>query len=210
MRTRSVLSFVVAIAAGGFAGSASATRVNLGVYENANNASLLGIDLWVDVVDGPGSTVDFVFHNDSTAPAFISAIYFENKPASSGLSGGAIFAQSAGVNFSPPATPPNPAQPGFLFGGSWAGNLLSLDANSPSPTNGINHGGLESLTVRFNATGTNAAAVSASLRSNPAGFRIAQHVQGLTGGFSVWTINPAPGSLAILAVAGLAGSRRRR
>lgn len=190
------------------AGMAQAIRVDLGVYENSNNASLSGIDLWVDVLDAPGPAIDFVFHNDSTASSFITAVYFETGLA--GLSGGSIVDQSAGVSFNMGATPPNPAQPGFLFGGSWAGNLLSLDADSPSPTWGINEGGLETLTVRLNASGTNASTVAAALQADPRGWRIAQHVQGLPGGFSVWSVTPAPSSLALLGLGGMVLGRRRR
>lgn len=190
------------------AGMAHAIRVDLGVYENSNNASLSGIDLWVDVLDAPGPAIDFVFHNDSTASSFITAVYFETGLA--GLSGGSIVDQSAGVAFAAPATPTNPAQPAFLWGGSWAGNLASFDANSPSPTWGINEGGLETLTVRLNASGTNASAVAAALNADPRRWRIAQHVQGIEGQFSVWSVTPAPGGLALLGLGGLVVGRRRR
>ncbi|MEZ6234140.1 MAG: PEP-CTERM sorting domain-containing protein [Phycisphaerales bacterium] len=191
------------------AGMAHAIRVDLGVYENASNASLSGIDLWVDVLDAPGPAIDFVFHNDSTASSFITAVYFETGLA--GLSGGSIVDQSTGVSFNMGATPPNPAQPGFLFGGSWGGNLVSLDADNPSPTWGINEGGLETLTVRLNASGINANGVAAAMLADPREFRIAQHVQGLeNGAFSVWSVTPAPGSLALLGLGGLAAGRRRR
>ena len=190
------------------AGMAHAIRVDLGVYENAGNASLSGIDLWVDVLDAPGPSIDFVFHNDSSAGSFVTALYFE--AGLPGLSGGSIVDQSAGVSFNMGATPPNPAQPGFLFGGSWNGNLVSFDADNPSPTWGINQGGLETLTVRLNASGIDANGVATALLANPREFRIAQHVQGIEGQFSVWTVTPAPASLALLGLGGLVVGRRRR
>jgi len=188
--------------------SALADRIDLFVYENADNADLTGIDLWADLVDG-GTFIDITFYNDSTATSFVSAVYFE---AFSGLTGGSIVFESSGVDFSDGATPPKPAQPGFSYGGSWGGNLYSVDANPPSPKNGINHGGTESLTIRFDyAGGTTFGDVKSALTASDPTWRIAQHVQGLPGGYSVWSITvPAPGSLALIGLAGLAGFRRRR
>ena len=84
---------------------------------------------------------------------------------------------------------------------------------SPSPFNGINEGGAESLTIRFDYVGgTTFEDVKAALTSGDPDWRIAQHVQGLgdNGQFSVWSITvPAPGSLALVGLAGLAGVRRR-
>lgn len=185
---------------------ASATRVDLLVYENADNANTAVLDLWVDVLPSVGG-VDFVFHNDGT-DGVVTAVYFEGSAFAGALSGGVISAESAGVDFSVGATPPNPAQPGFLYGGSWLGNLFSADANPPPSTKGINHGGTETLTISFSLSGATVADVVAAL--NDGSFRIAQHVQSIgTGDFSVWTINPAPGSVALLGLAGFAARRRR-
>ncbi len=192
------------------AGSAFADRIDLFVYENADNADLGGIDLWADLVDG-GTYIDITFYNDSTASSVVTSVYFE---AFSGLTGGSIVFESAGVNFSDGATPANPAQPGFSYGGSWGGNLYSAGAVPPPSSNGINEGGTESLTIRFDyAGGTTFDDVKNALTSGGPDWRIAQHVQGLgdDGEFSVWTITvPAPGSLALVGLAGLAGLRRRR
>ncbi|MCE7970504.1 MAG: PEP-CTERM sorting domain-containing protein [Leptolyngbya sp. PLA2] len=198
------LAGVVAVCAG----SAFADRVDLFVYENADNADVGGLDLWADLVDG-GTYIDITFYNDSTASSVVTAIYFEKF---SGLTGGSIVFESAGVDFSDGATPPNPAQPGLNYGGSWSGNLYSTDANPPPAHNGINHGGTESLTIRFDyAGGTTFGDVKSALTASDPTWRIAQHVQGLPGGYSVWSISvPAPGSLALVGLAGLAGLRRRR
>ncbi|MCL4742791.1 MAG: PEP-CTERM sorting domain-containing protein [Phycisphaerales bacterium] len=192
------------------AGSALADRIDLFVYENADNADIGGLDLWADLVDG-GTFIDITFYNDSTAPAVVTSVYFE---AFAGLTGGSIVFESVGVNFSDGATPGNPAQPGFSYGGSWGGNLYSAGAESPRPVNGINEGGTESLTIRFDYVGgTTFGDVKAALTSGGPDWRIAQHVQGVgdNAEFSVWSITvPAPGSLALVGLAGLAGIRRRR
>lgn len=186
---------------------AGATRVDLLVYENADGADESLLDLWVDVTDSAGK-VNFTFHHDG-ADGVVGNVYFENTAAVMGLlTSPTISFQSAGVSFSSGSAPPNPAQPGFLFGGTWAGNLFSAQAGNPKPANGINHGGAELLTVSFSASGIDAAGVVAAL--NNGSFRIAQHVLSIgTGEFSVWTVNPAPGSLALLGVAGLVARRRR-
>lgn len=191
---------------------ANADIVDLSVYENADNANVAGLDLFVDVTDG-GTYVDFMFGNSSTISAIVTAVYVEDTAAIDGwLLNGRIAGESAGVDFSDGATPPNPASIGIDFGGAWGGNLYSADAESPSPTHGINETGNESLTLRFDyGNGATFGDVLAALTADDPGFRFAQHVQGLPGGSSVWTTTvPAPGSLAALALVGAMASRRRR
>lgn len=118
------------------------------------------------------------------------------------------------MDFSDGATPPNPAQHPSNFGGPWGGNEYASDADSPSPTNGINETGNEHLTVRFSYdNGAAYGDVLHALTNDPADFRIALHIQGIgpNGQYSVWgTTVPAPASAALLGLAGLAATRRRR
>lgn len=196
----------------GLATIASADIVNLAVYENSDNADVSGLNLFVDVTDG-GSYIEFAFGNSSSISAVVTAVYVEDTHAIDGwLLNGHISAESAGVNFSDGATPHNPANIGGAFGGAWAGNLYSADADSPAPTNGIGETGNESLTLRFDyGGGATFADIIDALTSDDPGFRFAQHVQVLPGGFSVWTTSvPAPGSVSAIALAGLLAARRRR
>lgn len=207
VRGTSALAGVLALAAG-----AAADRVDFVVYENADGAPLAGWDVWVDVLDAGGGKVDFVFHNDSTITATITAIYFEQAGLGANLSNGTIHAQSAGVAFSPGATPPNPAQPGLNFGGGWGGNVFAIDANPPPSSNGINAGGTESLTVRFDITGITVAQLVGGMSANPREFRIAMHVQqlGPAANLSVWGVTPSPGTLVLAGFGGLVAMKRRR
>lgn len=178
---------IAASVLGGVCALASADRVDLFVFENADSANLAGLDLWVDVINVGGSKVDFTFHNDSSIACFISAIYFENKPITAGLSNPTLF-NGPGVAFSPGATPANP--PGAIsgFGGSRGGTFFGTDANAPSPFHGISPG--EWLTVRFDLSLglTHATLVSALTAGD---WRIAQHVQGIDNGKSIWTTTPS-------------------
>ncbi len=199
---------LAAIAAGGLlcASMASAgVRVDLVVYENSSNGDVTNVDLWVNLVDG-GTHVDFVFHNDSTIGATVANVYFEMNAL---MANGSIAGQSAGVDFDVGGNPQNPAQPGFLYGGSWGGNLFRARAENPAPHNGINPG--ETLTIRFDLVGSFADVLAAVQPGANNGFRIAQHVISVNGDFSVWSINtPTPGGAAVLALGGLVAMRRRR
>ncbi|MBX3323253.1 MAG: hypothetical protein KF757_09715 [Phycisphaeraceae bacterium] len=197
-----MIGFLTVVGIAALAGAG--VRVDLIVYENADNADVSILDLWVNLVDG-GTYVDFTFHNDSTGSATVANVYFE---ANSLMSGGSIVGQSAGVSFTDGGSPPNPAQPGFLFGGAWGGNLYSASANPPPSMNGIDPG--ETLTVRFTLVGSFADVLAAVQPNAIGGLRIAQHVINL-GEFSVWTINtPSPGSIALLGFGAACAVRRRR
>jgi len=195
---------VLALAA--CASAASANRVDLLMFENAGGVDPLIVDLWVDVID-QGSTVDFVFHNDST-DGVVAAIYFESNGVSTGLmANGALGATSGIVNFDTPASPGSP--PGSIsgFGGTWGGNLFAADADSPAPTNGIGVG--ETLTISFDLLGSYGDVLGA-LQNPDTGFRIAQHATSF-GQNSIWTTTvPAPGAAALLGLGGLIAGRRRR
>lgn len=185
------------------AAAASADRVDLFVFENADGVDTSIVDLWVDVID-QGSNIDFVFHNDSTMGA-VTAVYFETNNL---IANGLIFGSAGTVNFAAGASPASPAGSVFAFGGSWAGNTYSADADSPGPTNGVGVG--ETLTVRFDLLGSYADVLAALAPSAADGFRIAEHAQAF-GPYSLWTSNvPAPGAAAFLGLAGLLAARRRR
>lgn len=207
VRGAGALAGVLALSA-----AAAADRVDFVVYENANNTPLAGWDVWVDVLDAGGGKVDFVFHNDSTISASIASLYFESAGLGANLSNGTIHDQSAGVDFSAGATPPNPAQPGASFGGNWSGNVFAAGANSPPPFNGINHGGAETLTVRFDIANITVPQLVAGMLNNPAEFRIAMHVidMGPQNLFSVWAVVPPPGTAMLAGLAGLVALKRRR
>ncbi len=190
--------------------AAHAESISLSVYENADGGDTSGLDLTVTLAEAlGGNAIDFIFTNDSTS-GFVGSIYIESTASTAGLSNGRIEAESAGVDFSDGATPPNPATIPANFGGAWGGNLYSVDANPPGPQNGINAGVGESLTIRFDLVGVSVQDIIDSATSEPRGFRIAQHVQGLP--FSVWTTSvPTPGAaMTGLAAFGLMASRRRR
>lgn len=208
MPNRSVTGLCALAAASGLA---SADIFHLAVYNNAANAPFDGLNLTVEVLDA-GSAVDFIFRNDSTQPAVVTALYFENSPIAGGLLNGRIHDQSAGVSFSLGATPPQPAPPADDFGGAWSGNLLSSDADAPGPFNGINAAVGEHLTFRFDLDGIAFDDVLAALSGSMPDFRIAQHVQSVAanGEGSVWTVIPSPAGAALFALGGIAALRRRR
>ncbi len=205
MRTISIAAALAVLSSGALAGVS--TRFDLFVFENADGVPTGNIDIWVDVIDN-GSTIDFVWHNDSTEPANLTSIYIENSNTS-GLLANANIMNGGGVQYSTPATPPTPAGSIQFFGGAWQGNHFSADPDSPMPNvNAINPG--ELLTTRFDyGGGLTYQMVIDSL--SDLDFRIAGHVQGIgAGGDSIWVVNPAPGTTGLIAVAGLAAARRRR
>ncbi len=187
------------------------TRFDLFVFENADGVPTGNIDIWVDVVDN-GSTIDFVWGNDSTEPANLTSIYIESSDASMQLLNATIM-NVAGVDYASPATPPTPAGSIDMFGGAWQGAHFSADPNSPMPqVNAINPG--ESLTTRFDYSGglTYQMVIdSLSDLDSDSAFRLVGHVQGIgAGGASIWVVNPTPGAASVFGVAGLLAARRRR
>lgn len=200
-----------AIAAGSLASAASAGVVGFNVYENADGVGTSGLLLTVELTDVGGTSVDFELRNDGSLDSVVTSIYFENTAfLIANLTNPRIQAESAGVDYSDGATPPNPASIPASFGGAWAGNAYATDPDPPPSSNGINNNVGESLTIRFDYVGgATLADIQDALTSDPTGFRIAQHVQSI-GPSSVWTVTPAPGTAALAGLGMMIFTRRRR
>lgn len=183
---------------------APAMADTFGFYRLTNNSSEnLAGQLFVDVTDtsDPGKNqVTFKFTNKVGINSSITDIYFDDGT----LLGIAAITQSAGVNFSQPATPANlpsgnTATPPFV-----TTNNFSADSNPPITANGVNAAG-EWVAIEFdliNGKGfadTIAAIMDGSLR-------IGLHVQSIgEKGRSDSYVNtvPLPGAVLLLG-AGLA------
>ena len=143
----------------------------------------------VDVTDNGGTTVLFKF---SYSAGGISEVYFDNRGGI--LTGPASYANSAGVDFSSPATPANlpagntlspPFVSDFSFGATSSANRV--DANG------------EYLGLIFNGSYDT---VMAGLSSGQ--LRIGEHVQSLANGQSESFATPIPSALLLFG-SGLVG-----
>ena len=184
-------------------------RFDLFVFENADGVGTGNIDIWVEVID-LGTSVDFVWHNDSTETANLTSIYMESSDASDLLVNAQIF-NSAGVNYAEGASPGNPPGSISAFGGAWGGNVFDADPNTPMPNvNAINAG--ESLTTRFDLSGfLTYGDLLGALSGGDGAFRLAGHVQGIgAGDASIWVVSPAPSTASLMVCGLLVASRRRR
>lgn len=177
------------VAASLLAGQAAASTYtyNLNAYSN-NSGNTGGINS-VANLSVTGNTFSITLTNNSSQ-GFITAFYLENGAALAGL-GSATIHNVAGVSFASGATPPNPG--GIQnAGGKWNGNFFSMDADSPSPTHGINPG--ESLSVSFAIVPNGGFSLLALVNAlNSGQIRMAQHYQGWLNGSSEWLVN-GPGT----------------
>lgn len=211
-------TFPILAALGIAASAATAERIDMFVFENADGANVAGLDLWVDVVDR-GEHAEFVFYNDSTISSFVRSVYLEETDFSDDAIEDVEIAddQQDGVRFKNGGSPKNPAGAIKHFGGKWQGNLFAgKSRKSGSGKDGIDAG--ERLVIEFELDDIDFATLISGLTSDTPTFRIAQHVQGLPGGESVWTKNTPNGrivplpSAAMMSLAGLGmvATRRRR
>ncbi len=204
-RTLAVAGALIACTAPALAGP----RIDMFVYENADNVDTDLIDVWVEIND-LGGQIEFVVGNDSVT-GDVTSIYFEDTAFSSGaLLNGAIV-DNADVEMSPNATPPNPAGSiNGVLGGVWGGNIYSVDPDNPgSVANSLNSG--EQVSFVFDLGSASYADILSALTSDPAGFRIATHVQRVgDNDASLWTVVPAPASASLMGLGGLLMVRRRR
>jgi hypothetical protein len=193
-------------------GSAQAVSFGFGCITNTSavNCATGSAQLTVDVTAGPGSQVTFSFYNTGANASSIADVYFDDGSllsiaslvdADDGVGG------SAGVDFSPGASPPN------LPGGASIGFVttagFSADSDPPVQPNGVNPG--EYLRIIFNLQGGQSFADVINELNNGT-LRIGIHVQGFGDGGSESFVNvPEPGTLALLgfALAGLAACAPR-
>jgi hypothetical protein len=179
-----------------------------------NSNADVGSQLLVDVTD-TGTGVNFQFTNTVGTSSSITAVYFQDvanalfTSISNNVLG--VNGESAGVNFSDGATPPNLPQ-GNTIGFS---ATASGDAANPSIPNGVDATGEYVNFLGALALGGNYNAVIQALDAGQ--FRIAISVQSTNGrGADRYISNlsavPVPGAVWLFgsAIAGLAGMRRRK
>jgi len=195
------ITIAFALAAGT---AASAGVAPFEIFENADGASLAGLDFGASIADG-GSYAEFTVFNNA-ADGVVTRIVVENTAATSQL-GAFSLTGGLGDDWSSSASG---SVPGSIAGhsGPWQGTLRNLTADPSPVANGIDVG--ESLAFRFDLGSTTFDAVNNAFIAGE--FRFVAHIQSI-GDSSVWGVTtavPTPAAAALMGLAGLTAARRRR
>ena len=208
MRIRTTFSAAAIVCA---AGLAQGQTIALSVFENGDNISIQGLDIELEIID-LGSQIEMVMHNNSTLDSRITTIYFEMTEFSSEALSSPIIVNNADAMYTDDKfAPRSPAGSIRDSGGLWGGTMYGLKPETPQPNvNSLSPG--EAVSVIFDLNnGYSALDVFKAINSTPSDFRVAVHIQSVGEfGASVWAVNPTPGTAALMGVAGLFASRRRR
>jgi hypothetical protein len=209
---RKLLVVLAILAMACWAGAASADTLSF--YNITNNTTDTGSAYSVDVTNGGVGSVLFTFKNAGAAGTSIDAVYFDDGT----LIRLASVINMAGVEFVPDAVAK--VQPKNLPGGESitppfeTHESFSADANSPSPSNGVNPGEQLGVIITLLEGKTLADTIAALANGD---LRIGIHVQAIppTGNSDSFVNNPVPiPPTALLLGSGLLGiivlGRRRR
>ncbi len=167
------------------------------ITNNSATDAIIGeSQMFVDVSDAGSGQVLFTFRNDGPEASSITDAYFDDGA----LLSMAGIDNSAGVQFSPGATPSNlpggdSITPSFI---TTAG--LSADSDAPVQSNGVNPG--ESLGIKFNLQ-SGSAYNDVLSGIDDGSLRIGIHVQGFADSYSESFVTggdgavPAPGAVLL-------------
>jgi len=211
MRTVSRYMFVLCLVSGFWAAESRATLYSVTniTTDNASNIIIGKAQFYVQVEDAGAGEVRFIIGNSGARTSSIEEVYFDNGVTPLQLAGLTAIENSAGVEFTSPATPSelpgaNNATPEFHTTYN-----LSATAKPPKSKQGINEG--ESLGIVFNlVSGKSYSDVINALGDGS--LRVGLHAQSFDlSGSDSFILIPSPATLSLL-MAGLAtyvGFKRR-